>query len=162
MKPTSKKQKWARTLAKERKESGFRSRLERKIAERLQEKGVEYEYETVKIKYARPSRTATYNPDFLLSKYHFIIECKGQFKAQDRQKHLLVKQQYPHLDIRFVFNRPAQKLSKTTKMTYADWCEKHGFLYAKEDVPDAWLREKPTKERKAALKKLLKETKKKE
>lgn len=70
-----------------------------------------------------------------------IIEAKGIFNTADRQKHLLIKQQYPHLDIRFVFSSPTHKIYKGSKSTYADWCEQHGFLYAAKLIPAAWFRE---------------------
>ena len=42
-----------------------------------------------------------------------IIETKGRFTAADRRKHLLVRKQHPHLDIRFVFeNSNAKKLER--------------------------------------------------
>jgi len=57
-------------------------------------------------------------------------------------KHLSIKKQHPSLDIRFVFSNSNAKLRKGSKSTYADWCQKHGFLYADKDVPDDWLKEK--------------------
>ncbi len=33
----------------------------------------------------------------------------------DRQKHLLVRDQHPELDIRFVFSRSAAKINKASK-----------------------------------------------
>ena len=54
---------------------------------------------------------------------------------------ILVKQQHPELDIRFVFSNSRQKISKQSKTTYGMWCEKHGFLYADKTVPQEWLNE---------------------
>jgi hypothetical protein len=70
-----------------------------------------------------------------------FIETKGRFMVADRQKHILIKEQHPDLDIRFVFSNPKQRISKSSRTTYAMWCEKHGFLYAKESIPNAWLKE---------------------
>lgn len=70
-----------------------------------------------------------------------IIEAKGLFETADRQKHLLIKKQYPHLDIRFIFQNPRNKIYKGSKTTYADWCKKHGFLYAAKLIPASWFRE---------------------
>ncbi len=70
-----------------------------------------------------------------------IIEGKGIFEVEDRQKHLLIKQQYPHLDIRFVFSNPTHKLYKGSKTTYGDWCDKYGFKYASKLIPASWFKE---------------------
>ena len=126
----------SRIVRKEALEAGFRSGLEQDIAAQLDALGVDYGYENMKIKYTPKERT--YTPDFPLP--NFIIEAKGRFTAADRAKHLLIKKQHPHLDIRFVFTNPNQRLSKRSKTTYAQWCEKHGFLYAKKEVPEEWLK----------------------
>ena len=66
---------------------------------------------------------------------------KGRFVLEDRKKHLLVKQQHPELDIRFVFSNSKNKINKKSKTTYADWCEKNGFKYADKVIPDEWFEE---------------------
>jgi hypothetical protein len=71
-----------------------------------------------------------------------IIETKGRFIPSDRVKHLMVKEQHPEYDIRFVFSNPKAKLAKGAKSTYADWCDRHNFLYAKETIPIEWIKEK--------------------
>lgn len=119
---------------------GFRSGLEEIVAKQLLDAGVESAYESLVIKYEKPARVSRYTPDFPLPN-GIIIETKGRFVTADRQKHLLVKAQHPHLDIRFVFTRSAGRISKTSTTTYAAWCEKHGFLYADRTIPEAWLRE---------------------
>ena len=53
----------------------------------------------------------------------------------------MVQQQHPDLDIRFVFSNPLTRISKKSKTTYAMWCEKHGFQYAKGLIPEAWIQE---------------------
>lgn len=121
---------------------GYRSGLEDVIAEQLRLNGIDPKYECIRIRYVQPSKSRLYTPDFLLPN-GIIIETKGRFVSSDRAKHLLIKQQYPELDIRFVFTNPNTRLSKTSKTTYADWCEKHGFLYAKGAIPEEWLREPP-------------------
>ena len=94
------------------------------------------------LSYTVPASNHTYTPDFIL-RNGIIIEAKGIFDTADRQKHILIKQQYPHLDIRFIFSSPTHKLYKGSKTTYADWCKKHGFLYAAKLIPAAWFREPP-------------------
>ena len=121
---------------------GYRSGLEDSIGASLQARGVVAEYETLKLEFTTPAKRHFYHPDWRLPN-GIIVESKGRFLTADRQKHLLVKQQHPHLDIRFVFSRAATRLSKLSRTTYAMWCEKHGFRYADRDIPDAWLKEPP-------------------
>lgn len=125
---------------------GFRSGLEEDLAAQLQAAGVPYTYEELTLRYTKPATPSRYTPDFVLPN-GIIIETKGRFLPADRKKHLLIQQQHPELDIRFVFTRSAAKLSKTSKTTYANWCEKHGFLYADKAVPQEWLEESPEAQR---------------
>lgn len=118
---------------------GYRSGLESKVSAQLNEAGVSFEYETFKIEY-QVNETRKYTPDFRLPN-SIIVETKGRFVAADRKKHLLVQQQHPDLDIRFVFSNSKAKLNKGAKSTYADWCIKHGFLYADKTIPEEWLSE---------------------
>jgi hypothetical protein len=122
--------------------AGYRSGLEERNADRLKEKGVPFQYEEKLIRYIRPARNAKYTPDFILEN-GIIVETKGRFVTDDRQKMILIKDQHPDLDIRFVFSNPNTRISKKSKTTYAMWCDKQGFLYAKGDIPDAWLNETP-------------------
>ena len=119
---------------------GYRSGLEEQLAEQLKQAGVEAEYESTTIRYEQPASQHRYTPDFVLPN-GIIVESKGRFAAQDRKKHLLVQQQHPHLDIRFVFNRSASRIAKGSKTTYADWCRKHGFKFADKCIPLAWINE---------------------
>lgn len=119
----------------------YRSGLEARIGGQLEDLGVDYTYEDEKIEYIKPAKTARYTPDFKLPN-GIYIEGKGRFITEDRQKHLLIKQQFPDLDIRFVFSNPNGRIGKKSKTTYAMWCEKHGFKYAKEQIPVEWIMEK--------------------
>jgi len=116
----------------------FRSGLEVRNSDLLEDLGVSYEYETLKIKYI--PKVKTYIPDFVLPN-GIIIETKGRFTTSDRSKHLRVKEAHPDLDIRFVFSNPNSKLYKGAKTTYADWCDKYGFQYAKEYILLDWIKE---------------------
>ncbi|WP_296084232.1 endodeoxyribonuclease [uncultured Agrobacterium sp.] len=118
---------------------GFRSGLEEKVADQLRSLGVEVEFEQSKIKYVKPARNSTYTPDFRLPNGIFI-ETKGRFVTEDRQKHILVKAQHPDIDIRFVFSNSRTRISKTSATTYADWCKKHGFLFADKTIPLDWIK----------------------
>jgi hypothetical protein len=118
----------------------FRSGLERVVAHRLKDEIGEVPYETLRIQYEVPARSTWYRPDFILPN-GILLEVKGLFEASDRVKHLLIKEQHPELDIRFVFGNAKNKLSKASKTTYAAWCEKYGFLYADKYIPRSWLHE---------------------
>jgi hypothetical protein len=118
---------------------GFRSGLEQHIAAQLRNLRVEYEFEKHKLKYVKPQKAHTYTPDFYLPNKKIYIETKGLFTTADRQKMKFVKEQYPDLDIRFVFNNSKSRISKKSKTTYGMWCEKYGFPYADKNVPKEWL-----------------------
>lgn len=119
---------------------GFRSGLELTIDESLKSIGIDGEYEKHVIEYVKPSTKHKYHPDFRLPNGIFI-ESKGRFLADDRKKHLLIKEQHPELDIRFLFSNANVKLSKASKTTYAMWCEKNGFKWAEKTIPSEWLKE---------------------
>lgn len=118
---------------------GYRSGLEEKIADQLKSLSVPVKYEELKISY-QVNETRTYTPDWELPN-GIIVESKGRFVAADRKKHLLIKQQYPHLDIRFVFSNSKAKINKGSKTSYADWCNKFGFIYADKLIPKGWIDE---------------------
>jgi Phage endonuclease I len=118
---------------------GYRSGLEVDLDESLKQKGIDGQYEQHKIKYVKPATNHTYTPDFRLPNGIFI-ETKGRFVADDRKKHILIKDQYPELDIRFVFQNSKNKLRKGSKTTYADWCIKYGFKYADKEIPMDWFK----------------------
>jgi hypothetical protein len=120
----------------------FRSGLEENIARKLETQGVPIVFEQYTIKYVIPASNHTYTPDLILPN-GVIIEAKGLFEVEDRKKHLLIKEQYPHLDIRFVFSNPKQALYKGSKTSYAGWCVKHGFKFAAKLVPEEWIKEAP-------------------
>ena len=120
---------------------GFRSGLEEAIAEYLASLGVRFSYEELVIEYTKPAKKSKYTPDFVLDN-GIIIESKGRFLTEDRQKHLLVKAQHPDLDIRFVFSNSRARINKRSKTTYSDWCEKNGFQYADKEIPLDWIKEK--------------------
>lgn len=119
---------------------GFRSGLEERVAEQLDQLGIEYTYEKVKLKYIRPASEHVYTPDFVLSN-GIIVETKGRFLPADRMKHIMVKKHNPNLDIRFVFSNSNARISKASRTTYAEWCRKNGYKYADKTVPMEWLNE---------------------
>src|SRR3546814_10940668 len=106
----------------------------------LDERGVPYRYEEVKVRYDKPATSHTYTPDLIL-KNGIIVETKGIFDVDDRRKHELIKAQHPGLDIRFVFSRSKSPIRKGSKTTYADWCAKRGIPFADKLVPQEWAEE---------------------
>jgi hypothetical protein len=131
----------------------YRSGLEQKLADQLEGAGISYEYESVKIPYVVPARTAKYLPDFPISGTNIYIEAKGhwgggkfggikQASAEQRQKMLLLKEQHPDLDIRIVYERASTKIYPGSPTTNAMWAETHGFKWAdKGTIPQEWLDE---------------------
>ena len=119
-----------------KKTSKFRSKLEERIATLLQELGVSYEYESTRVPYTIQH---FYNPDFILPNY-VHLEAKGYWDAADRRKILAVKKENPDLDLRMVFQSPFNTISKKSKTTYAQWCEKHNIPWcAFHTIPIDWL-----------------------
>ena len=122
--------------------SGYRSGLEVTLAQQIEEAGLTVLYETEKISFVWPQRAATYCPDFKLPSKDggsFYVEGKGIWSVDDRHKHLLIKDQCPDVEVRFVFSNANARLYKGSPTTYAQWCEEHGFQNAHKTIPDEWL-----------------------
>lgn len=119
---------------------GFRSGLEDRFIQELEEYGLEPNYEAKKFEYIIPESKHNYTPDFPLSP-HIVIETKGRWVVEDRQKMLLIKEQYPEIDFRIVFYNANQKIKKGSKTTYAMWCDKHGIKWANKTIPSEWVEE---------------------
>lgn len=120
----------------------YRSKLEERLAKQLTDSGIEFSYETLKISYMVPARKAKYTPDFVVG--DMIIEAKGRFRtAQDRQKLLLVKEQYPDLDLRLVFQNAKTPIYPGSPTPCSKWAEDNGFLWADNGkIPEEWLQQK--------------------
>ena len=116
----------------------YRSNFEVGFASDLIKRGVSFDYEPDSYEYV-PNPT-TYTPDFYIPETNIYIEAKGQLTREERSKMLLVKQQHPECDIRFVFGNAKNKLYKNSNTTYGDWCNKHGFEWAEKAVPREWLK----------------------
>jgi len=125
------------------KDHQYRSNSEFNTAQVLIKHKIDFVYEPDAIPFTWVE-DKRYIPDFVLPN-GIILEVKGRFMLEDRKKHLFIRDQYDNKhDIRFVFDNPNRKLYKGGKMTYADWCEKYGFLYCKqgEGIPEEWFNEK--------------------
>ena len=94
----------------------YRSGLENTNAEHIKQAlKAPVKYEAFQIIYTIPSRQTRYTPDFVLPN-GIIIETKGRFMPADRQKHLLIKAQYPDLDLRFVFTNSRNSSTRVLKL----------------------------------------------
>lgn len=122
----------------------YRSGLEEKNMARLESMGVKAKYESFSIPYVIPASNHKYTPDALLPN-GIIVEFKGLFEAEDRKKHLLIREQFQDLDIRIVFSSSRTKLYKGSPTSYGEWAEKHGIKFADKLIPAEWLKE-PNKE----------------
>ena len=123
-------------MSKTKKTSKYRSKLEERIAELLDVLHISYEYESIKVPYTIQHN---YLPDFVLPN-HIYLEAKGYWEPSDRRKVLAVKRDNPDIDLRMVFQAPYNKISKKSKTTYAQWCEKHDIPWTSyHDIPIEWL-----------------------
>lgn len=105
-----------------------RSKLEIKLADCLTQSGSDWQYEVTKVKYSVPESEHTYTADFTLPN-NILLEGKGILADyEERRKYVLLKQQNPDIDLRFVFDDPNKKCSGM-KMTHAEYAIKYGFPY---------------------------------
>ena len=118
----------------------YKSGLEERAAEQLESLGVDFDYEPYSIEFERPSRISRYTPDFLILCNGLLVETKGRFTSQERKKFKFIKEQHPDLDLRFVFSNPNTRIGKKSQTTYGMWCERIGYPYAKESIPQQWLK----------------------
>lgn len=87
-----------------------------------------------------PAKEHSYKPDFRLNN-GIIVETKGLWARDDRQKMVIVKEQHPEFDIRMVFSNAMAKISKGSKTTYAKFCETHDIKWAHRTIPVEWFLE---------------------
>lgn len=119
---------------------GYRSGLEKTIQLELEGLDIEPNYEGREFEYIVPESKHKYTPDFPVSP-HIIIETKGRWVLEDRQKMLLLIKQYPDISFRMLFQKASQKIKKGSKTSYADWCDKHGIMWAEKTIPQEWLKD---------------------
>jgi hypothetical protein len=100
-------------------------------------------YESEKFKYIIYEER-TYTPDWVIklprSGRKIYVEYKGKLTIADRKKLLLVRKDNPDIDLRLVFQKPGNKLYRGSPTTYAQWADKHGFPWADNELPSAWLK----------------------
>lgn len=109
-------------------------------------------YEPIRLPYIVPEQKKHYLPDFVFDpralkvvpkitciddlRGMIVCETKGLFTAADRKKMLLVKEAYPWMDIRMVFQAD-NWITKAKKMRYSEWAERHGFMWYVGHAPPA-------------------------
>lgn len=123
----------------------FRSKFEERVYEDAVRKGKQLEYEPKEL---RLKYTLVYNyyTDFVLPN-GIMVECKGYLRPSDRTKMVQVKKENPSFDIRFVFQKANQRLTKSkNSRTYSQWAEQHGFPWSEGKIPLEWFREKRRKD----------------
>lgn len=142
----------SRPFRSKKNKGGFRSLLEKRFNAHLKKLKLPFLYEAIKIPYIIPAKKQNYIPDFIVTKKKLltqadiqdivIIETKGRLTARDAKKMVLVKENNPGIDIRFVF--PVNSIYHKGKKgrdgghyRYSDWCEDNGFQY--------WIGEEPPK-----------------
>lgn len=103
---------------------GFRSTFEYDVAQELQPSG--FTYEPHQIDYTVHRK---YTPDFYRA--GVLVECKGFFRAGDTQKYKAIRDSLRGQGetLVFVLMKPSQKVSKSTKLTMSQWCDKEGILW---------------------------------
>lgn len=113
-----------------------RSRFEHHVGLWLEQKGIVYEYETLKLPYYVKEHSASctgcggkdirkhgnYIPDYFLVDLGIILEAKGRWDAQDRKKLKAIKEQHPDIDLRMVFMYD-NWITKNKKKRYSTVCE---------------------------------------
>jgi hypothetical protein len=134
--------------------AGFRSGLEEDVSKRLIANNIPFEFENkeLTIEWTAKSRKRTlecgscgdkeiverhqYLCDFFLDNGRVLLETKGRFLSADRIKMEAIHNQNEDKLVVMLFSNPNTKLSKSSKTTYASWCNKRGihWLSFKDDM----------------------------
>ena len=119
MSKTSRKSKSPRRTPK------LKSKFEKRFYDELVRRNLDFAYEADTLKY---TLALYYKPDWKVRDGLFL-ETKGKFDYTERRKILAVHECNPDAEVRMVFMRN-QKLGKNSKMTYGEWCDKHGIKWS--------------------------------
>lgn len=122
---------------------GFRSALEKRVADALKKARIEHEYEPrdFTLDYVTPVRNAqcadcgcssvyqkhTYLPDFVLKNRTVVLESKGIWTAESRAMHKVLAETYKNITFVLLFQNPHKKISK--RVTYSGWCDINNILW---------------------------------
>jgi len=107
-----------RKAKQQKKNSFYRSGLEKALAERLPK---EFEYEPFAVPYVTHRK---YTPDFVCGSC--FIEAKGFFRAGDTMKYKAIRDCIDG-ELIFVFSDGNKKLRKGSKITHSEWCIKENI-----------------------------------
>jgi len=105
----------------------YRSGFEKDVAQQLQPFG--FTYESCQVPYRIERK---YTPDFVYENGEttYYIECKGYFRAGDTQKYRSISNCLgSNQELIFVLMKPNQKVSKSTRNTMAQWCDKNNIKW---------------------------------
>jgi Phage endonuclease I len=131
---------------------GKRSGLEQNVGLLLLAANLQEGYEESSIKYSIPESIHTYTPDFRPYKNKPIyLETKGRWEASDRKKMKLILEQHTNKTFIMIFGRSLNTITKKSKTTYGDYCDKIGLLWC--DLKDF------SKDPKACLSRLIQQQK---
>lgn len=115
---------------RDRKDREHRSKLETEVEQALIAQGLSPSYETERFPYVLHRK---YTPDFKVGDVY--VEVKGWWPPAERAKFLAVIINNPGLPIFVALQRPYMTLSKQSKTTYAQWCDKHGIAWCPIPIP---------------------------
>ena len=100
-------------MSRKKSKPSYKSKFEATVAKVLP-KGTEYEPMT--IDFVQPMKKRKYKPDFVLPN-GLIIETKGKWTQEDRQKHVWLREQRPDLRICLLFMSAFNRIRKGSKTT---------------------------------------------
>lgn len=118
------------------------------FAKSLNNLKIKWEYEPESFLWNPPAQK--YTPDFKIYRANgkpLYVEYKGYLRPMDKVKMVQMKKQRPDVDIRFVFQKADKPMAGSrprkdgTRLTHAEWAEKHGYLWAERFIPKEWLLE---------------------
>ncbi len=119
---------------RQRKDKEHRSKLEDQVEKALATQGFSPSYEVDKFNYVLHKK---YTPDFKVGDVY--IEVKGWWPPAERSKFLAVVMNNPGLPIFVALQRPQMTLSKKSKTTYAQWCQKYGIAWSPIPIPQDFM-----------------------
>lgn len=114
----------------------YKSKLEANFAQQAQKQGLHFDYEPERFAY---TRLGHYTPDWRIAPGVFI-ETKGYLAPSNRANLLSFREQHPNIIILLLFANAENKLNSRSDTTYAQWAERHGFVWAdfRSGVPVEW------------------------
>lgn len=118
--------------------NGFEAKVYKDLEAAFGKGNITYEPYTFHYKV---DETRKYTPDFYVKDRLLYVEGKGKWTGTDRKKMLMVIDQHPEIEFRMFFVSGNKRLSKVSKTTYGDWCDKNGIKWSdlQRGVPKEWI-----------------------